>query len=179
MASLDTYLIHLPKPGVSIWQRKPRSERNPCQYSFYERSFCGERAFEIPQRHILFNMNELKRAAAKAVVFESYAKVEKDLEAVFNKTFLSIMQRWEWTPDREEDSTQIFDFQLLAWWIEVLTNRFSGEKNNHNNHKKVVAQGRRCTFPLPPLQHFVVARASQPRGLDSLPRALRGRFPSE
>lgn len=55
------------------------------------RFICNE-AFEMSQRHVRFDMNELSRIAAKAAGFECCARVEKYPDGLYNKTFLFTMQ---------------------------------------------------------------------------------------
>ncbi|KAI4173635.1 MAG: hypothetical protein LQ343_002810 [Gyalolechia ehrenbergii] len=54
------------------------------------RFVCNE-DFEMSQRRVRFDMNELSRLAAKATGFESCAKVEKYPDGMYNKTFLFTM----------------------------------------------------------------------------------------
>jgi hypothetical protein len=78
-------------------QRNPTAERSPdwntieANFRFMRGRFVRNEAFEMSQRYIPFDMNELSRIAAEAVGSESCSKVEKYLDGMFNKAFLFTM----------------------------------------------------------------------------------------
>src|ERR1700733_777589 len=78
-------------------QRNRTAERSPdwntieANFRFTRGRFVRNEAFEMSQRYIPFDMNELSRIAAEAVGSESCLKVEKYPDGMFNKTFLFTM----------------------------------------------------------------------------------------
>lgn len=73
---------------------RPRSGWNTCEDFFkYTRGrFVRNERYEMSQRYVRFNMDELANIAAKSVGSERCVRVEKFADGMFNKTFLLTMQ---------------------------------------------------------------------------------------
>lgn len=71
-----------------------KSGWNACEnfFSYTRGRFVRNERYEMSQRYVRFNMEELTNIAAKSVGSERCVRVEKFSDGMFNKTFLLTMQ---------------------------------------------------------------------------------------